>query len=99
MIADWMRYLVWVISAVGVVIWIRFALIYPAFRLHAVSPILWLLNVWAFQTARIFLYPGCLSVEALNFWSFTTQLHGVLMITGVGIIALVYKNAFFWMGR
>ena len=86
MIPDWIRYLTFGAAVYAVVAWVYVARKLQSW-LYVLVPLLWLLNVIAFNAERI-LCRGCLSVAVLNSWSLGIQIHGIVTLIGIAYILL-----------
>lgn len=89
MIPDWIRYFALGAALYAVIVWIVAARKLGSWS-YAIVPLLWVLNVAAFNAERL-LCRGCLSVTALNSWSLGIQIHGIITLIGIAYI-LIWSN-------
>jgi energy-coupling factor transporter transmembrane protein EcfT len=76
------------LSYAAIVVWAFYLVKCKGKRLYALAPLLWLMNVAAFFTFRVFFYQPGIDVQLLNGWSLGVYAHGLITLLGAGVMVV-----------
>lgn len=85
---SYLRALIFLISLLGIALFVVWSLKHKDQWLYVVAPASWLLHIMAFQLCLFVPSKFGLSVAQLNLWSSAIRLQGVILAVGCALILL-----------
>lgn len=82
-----------IVSIIGIIAWIAWAIVYKHKWLYAVTPLIWLLNAAVYYTFLfINIYHPFMSDNSLDVWNAIIHLHAKLIIVGAAVLMIIFRK-------